>query len=186
MLSRVLLTNLHRIGKFATMQNVASAALASIGHGDGRVRSEGRLLLAVLTRVASVEQIERIIRDCFMELRGLPSMAASMTGGHLQSPHALHENVRKRRRIALLLALCSILCATPGVVPPYVPRLMERLAAHAHDPAPEVQRAVKRTFEEWWRSHREGWELEHKPRFVAANIQIDAMLPLLTAPAYLV
>ncbi|PWV18066.1 hypothetical protein C3747_15g227 [Trypanosoma cruzi] len=186
MLSRILLTNLHRIGKFATMQNVASAALASIGHGDGRVRSEGRLLLAVLTRVASVEQIERIIRDCFMELRGLSSVAASMTGGHLQSPHTLHENMRKRRRIALLLALCSILCATPGVVPPYVPRLMERLAAHAHDPAPEVQRAVKRTFEEWWRSHREGWELEHKPRFVAANIQIDAMLPLLTAPAYLV
>ncbi|ESL05936.1 hypothetical protein TRSC58_06399 [Trypanosoma rangeli SC58] len=186
MLCRVLFNNLHRIGKFASMQNVAAAALASIGHGDGRVRSEGRLLLAVLSRVASVEQIEQIIRDYFQELRAFSSVAAPMADGHFQVPPTQHENFCKRRRIALLLALCAILSATPGVVLPYVPRLMERLAAYANDSAPEVQRAMKRTFEDWWRSHREGWELEHKPRFAAAGVQIDAMLPLLTAPAYLV
>ncbi|RNF11707.1 uncharacterized protein Tco025E_06583 [Trypanosoma conorhini] len=186
MLCRVLLNNLHRIGKFAAMQNVAAAALASIGHGDGRVRSEGRLLLAVLSRVASVEQIEQIIRGYFQELRALSPVAASMAGAHPQSPLTHHENLRRRRRIALLLALCSLLSATPGVVPPYVPRLVERLAAYASDPAPEVQRAVRLAFDDWWRSHREGWELEHRPRFAAAGVHIEGMLPLLTAPAYLV
>ncbi|KEG11175.1 hypothetical protein DQ04_02891000 [Trypanosoma grayi] len=191
MLCLVLFNNLHRIGKFSVMQAVTRAAMQSIGHGDGRVRSEGRVLLAVLTRVASVDQAEALVQGCFLELRdltaaGVPFAATSGSNSNMGASlyYTLEENVRRRRRIALLLGLCSILCASPGAVPKYVPRLMERLAACAHDPALEVRRGVKRAFEEWWLSHREGWELEHKQHFTAA--QIEVMSPLFTAPMYLV
>lgn len=178
-----LFTNLHRIGKFAFMESVSRAALRSIGHGDGRVRKEGKQLLAVLTKVASVEQTRAIVYSFFGELRGLSTVTSSATGGVTPSPEMLQEKIRKRRRSALLLALCSILSADPGIVPPYAPRLMERLAYFANDPAPEVQRAVKQAFGDWWRSHREGWELEHKSHFTPAQIEVIA--PLM-APSYLV
>lgn len=174
--------NTHRIGKFATMRRVADVAVALMGHSDGRLRGEGQQVFLLLTRVASVDQVHAMVQGYRQELWRTPAVeqrASPMVDRSPDSPVP-----PRRRRVALVLALCAAVTANPGVFPTYLPKLMVRLEPYSRDPNPAIQRAVKTTFEAWWHSHREGWDLEYKRLFTAE--QLDSVSVLLKSPAYYV
>lgn len=162
----LLFTNLHRIGKYTMLSRVAEAALCAMGHGDGQLRTEGKLLLSVLAKVASVEQAQSLLTGYTQRLRHLPA--------HSAAPG-------RRERTALVLALCALLLAEPAHPPPYTPMLMRRLVAYANDVVPELRAAVRATVQEWFRAHRDDWE-EFKTAFTAA--QVEDILAVLASPSY--
>lgn len=174
----LLLTHLHRIGKFALMESVGMAVVQSMHVGDVRVRQEAQELFLVLTRVASMEQIDYLLKEYEANLKKTSTELAQTT------QEGKKETDLRQRRTALVLTLCAGVLADPFGLPPYAPRVMQRLAplASTQENVLEVRRVVKEMFETWWRSHQEQWEQEIKRFFTPA--QIDLISPLLTAPAY--
>ncbi|CAD2222061.1 hypothetical protein AGDE_01169 [Angomonas deanei] len=178
----IIFSNLHRIGKYAVMTDVAEAALSSMAHGDGELRVEGRLLFSVLMKVASEVQIRSLLHTLEKELRGmtLPESTPDRTPSlsYLRS-----EAVQtRRRRDAIVLAFCSTVGADPARMPSYVPHLLEKLAHFIIDGTGDIKSAVKKTFEEWWRAHRDGWDTVYKKEFTPQ--QIDTVMDLLKSPYY--
>eukprot|EP00796_Vickermania_ingenoplastis_P010147 gene10147-7104_t len=142
----LLLFNLHRIGKFSMIQLVGEAALQGLSSPNVLQRSSSHMMVAVLTRVASVEQMAGLMSMYEEELKKI-------------------DPKRTLRRSALVTALCAAVLADSYGVPPYVPRLMRRLVPLASDASPEVQREAKGMFEQWWQTHRETWDRDIKQCF---------------------
>jgi hypothetical protein len=156
----VLYNNTHRIGKFAVIQSVADAAVKSLECPDHRVRLEAMLLLSVVTKVATEDQVQYIV----LTLSKLVTAA--------DAPYAP------------VAALCGILQADPDAVPPYVPRLLARMAPLARRGNSEVASVVKRMFLQWWKTHRDRWETEHQSLFTEA--QKEMLEDLFKSPSYYV
>ena len=152
--------NLHRVGRFVVIESCVDAAVMSLECQDNRVRSEAMLLLAVLTKVATEEQVQYIVQ------------AHSKLITASDAPYAS------------VATLCGILQADPDAVPRYVPKLLTKLAPFARRNNSEVATVVKRLFLEWWRTHRDRWELEHKRQFTES--QMDLLEDLFKSPSYYV
>lgn len=184
---QMLLMNLHRIGKYETMRSVFSACVGCMSHGDGDLRANTRSLLAVLSRVASIEQINSLVQQCAKELQEYSISSDRDTGGVAEEPLPAvieRENNRKRRRAALVRCLCAFLSSDVGPITPHVKFLMRKLAPLEHDAMAEVQREVKVAFEQWWKAHANGWELYHRESFTPKEIEL--IMPLMKMPKYLV
>ncbi|KPI87910.1 hypothetical protein ABL78_2988 [Leptomonas seymouri] len=208
----VVFRNLHRIGKYAMMLRVGDAALASLAHRSDEVRSEGSRLYAILTKVASEAQSRAMVQSIGSEYRLLTKKAATESPPpppspppHVRSARAqlsevpsippssaevegvqmncsLRNDPSYNRCIAVVQALGAVVLADPGAPSPYVPKLMEVLAVCAREGNTECGRLAKRVFEQWWHTHREGWEQEYRRYFTAE--QVGAMMDLLLAPRY--
>ncbi|CAC9449491.1 conserved hypothetical protein [Leishmania infantum JPCM5] len=187
-LRRLIFPNLHRIGRFAVMEQVAAASLAALAHRDAGIRAEGSHLLAVLTKVAAEAQTRVLVQRLVQELRQLPretAAAASAASEHQREDAPSSSGVGAvsvGRRVALVQALGAVVLADPGEPSSYVPKVMVQLAGCAREGNTECGRVAKRVFEEWWHAHREGWEHVYKSRFTPA--EVDAMSDLLLAPRY--
>lgn len=195
--------NLHRIGKFATMQRIAEAAINSIlSTDDTHTREEAQRLFTILCHVASDEQISSLLHGYEEQLKktavGKPTLSSPLHGLNEEHTEAVrcgtmkHKNDEdeeesrfKKSRLAIVSILCAAVLADSGGIPPlYVPRIMRRLVPYADDSSTEVKRVVRSTFESWWKSHRQRWAGGVKARFTPG--QVEAMMPLLTAPGYFV
>jgi hypothetical protein len=156
----ILYNNTHRVGKFASIQGVADAAVKSLECPDHRVRQEAMLLLSVVTKVATEQQVQFIVGALSKKLADTDVSYATVA------------------------ALCGMLQADPDAVPSYVPRLLTRMAPLARRGASEVSTVVKRMFLQWWRSHRDRWEGEHQALFT--EMQKEQLEELFKSPSYYV
>ncbi|KAG5486889.1 hypothetical protein LSCM4_06357 [Leishmania orientalis] len=187
-LRQLIFPNLHRIGRFAVMEEIAAASLAALAHRDAGVRAEGSHLMIVLTKVAAEAQTRVLVQRLAQELRQHPhetTVAASAAAEHQREGAPSSEGTGAAsvgRRIALVQALGAVVLADPGDPSSYVPKVMVQLASFAREGNTACGRVAKRVFEEWWRAHREGWEYVYKSRFTP--LQVDAMSDLLLAPRY--
>ncbi|KAG5486241.1 hypothetical protein LSCM1_07363 [Leishmania martiniquensis] len=181
-LGRLIFPNLHRIGKFAIMEEIAAASLAALAHRDAGVRAEGSHLMAVLTKVAAEAQTRVLVQRLAQELRQHPRDAAAEHQREEAPSIAGAGAACVGRRVALVQALGAVVLADPGDLSSYVPKVMVQLAFFAREGNTECGRVAKRVFEEWWHAHREGWEHVYKSRFTPQ--QVDAMSELLLAPRY--
>ncbi|XQJ24855.1 protein of unknown function (DUF3437), putative [Leishmania guyanensis] len=187
-LRRLIFPNLHRIGRFTVMEQIAAASLAALAHRDASVRAEGSHLMVVLTKVAAEAQMRVLVQRLGQELRQLPceSAATASAAAEYQQEDAPSSNgagpASMGRRVALVQALGAVVLADPGDPSSYVPKVMVQLAACAQEDGTECGRVAKRVFEAWWHAHREGWEHVYKSRFTP--VQVDAMSDLLVPRYY--
>ncbi|KAG5510959.1 hypothetical protein JKF63_06460 [Porcisia hertigi] len=189
-LRRLIFPNLHRIGRFSVMEQLSAASFAALMQCDSGTRADGSHLMAVLTKVSAEAQTRVLVQRLAEELRQLPRQTALATppAAVCQQEGAPSSSGADAglvsRRVALVQALGAVVLADPGTPSSYVPKVMVRLAACAREGNTECGRVAKRIFEEWWRTHREGWEAVYKSFFTPE--QVDAMSDLLLAPRYYV
>ncbi|KAK7196593.1 hypothetical protein NESM_000597800 [Novymonas esmeraldas] len=186
-LQRLLLVNLHRIGKFAAVERVASACLSIMAGRDADVRAEGSHMMAVLTKVAAESQVRVLVQRLALELRQLPhhGPAATPTSALAREDAAAAVSTAAApvgRRVALVQALGAVVLADPGTPPSYVPRVIVQLAGCAREGNTECGRVARRVLQGWWHAHREGWKEEYKRHFTAE--QTDAIADLLLTSHY--
>lgn len=189
MLRVLLFVNLHRTGRFTTIQKVSEAALKSMAHSDKRVRTEGKTLFSIIVRVASVEQMHAVVRDLLQRLRMVEAelgAATPTTAEDIASAEctAVLPTTASSNKLSLCVALCGAILADPDTVPEYVPKVLERLAKYARDRNPDVSATVKHSMMEWWTSHRDKWGFAHKRRFTAS--QLNTLTELFSTPSYFV
>jgi hypothetical protein len=176
--------NLHRIGKYERMRDVAQVALVNGRHSDRKVRLEAQLLMSVLIKVASQQQTECIVLSqlkCLGEFRDgefLPTARDTVEWAD-DDPITSRQDV-----LGLCVSLCGALQSDPDGVAPWAPRVMERLAPFARHRNPDVRSVVRTMFTEWWKSHRDRWEFEHQRRFSPS--QQEMLAELFKSPSYYV
>lgn len=162
-----LFTNLHRVGKFAVIERMTDASLTTMSNADKRVRNEGKVLLSIIVRVASAEQMSSIVKKIMEQLRLSEATAAP----------------GQPSKLSLCIALCGIILADPDSVPPYVPRTIERLIKLGRDKNQEIASSAKQGLTEWWSSHRDKWFFSHRRHF--SESQASSLLEIFNSPSYL-
>uniref|UniRef100_A0A0A9WV43 Glutamyl-tRNA(Gln) amidotransferase subunit A n=1 Tax=Lygus hesperus TaxID=30085 RepID=A0A0A9WV43_LYGHE len=95
-----------------------------------KLKLEGVAMIITLVRVASVAQVEALIQKDYKELLRISNELIASSPTNTTTADKEGESISQKRstHIALFHVLCSVIAAdVGGKLPPYLPKLMERL-----------------------------------------------------------
>lgn len=165
-------TNAADFERFA--KRLQNACIGAFDHAHTALREQARKTFAVFCRLLRLPAVRGLVQRCVRCVTAQVKGSASPADSPASAQAVYEPEATVISLSAAVRACCEVALAYPESIPPFMPKLLMKLARWSHlmpssFPTPaahaDAMTAIKDALKAWWRSHRDEWAYRHSKAF---------------------